>query len=62
MNSLSGKHSPDLLIDDTKVDIKEVTTLSSIDHQLRKLYKQIEKAGIVLIAASQPILDKRYNS
>ncbi len=59
VNSPSGKHSPDLLIDGVKVEIKEVTTLSSIDHQLRKSYKQIGKIGVVVIDASQSVLDKK---
>ena len=59
VDSPSGKHSPDLLIDGVKVEIKEVTSLSSIDHQLRKSYKQIEKIGVVLIDASQSVLDKK---
>ena len=54
-----GKRSPDLLIDGVQAEIKEVTSLSSIDHQLRKSYKQIKKSGIVLIDASQSALDKK---
>ncbi len=59
VNYPRGKRSPDLLIDGVKVEIKKVTTLSSIDHQLRKSYKQIGKIGVVLIDASQSVLDKK---
>ena len=52
-----GKHSPDLLIDGVRVEIKGVTTLSSIDHQLKKAYSQINDTGIVLIDASASLLD-----
>ena len=57
VDSPSGKHSPDLLIDGVKVEIKGVTTLSSIDHQLKKAYSQIDDTGIVLIDASASLLD-----
>ena len=59
VNYPRGKRSPDLLIDGVKIEIKEVTTLSSIDHQLRKSYKQIGKIGVVVIDASQSVLDKK---
>lgn len=52
-----GKHSPDLLIDGVRVEIKGVATLSSIDHQLKKAYSQIDDTGIVLIDASASLLD-----
>lgn len=57
VDSPSGKHSPDLLIDGAKVEIKGVTTLSSIDHQLKKAYSQIDDTGIVLIDTSASLLD-----
>ena len=47
-----GKHSPDLLIDGVKVEIKEVTSKKSIEHQVRSAYKQVNTSGVVLIAVS----------
>ena len=54
-----GKHSPDLLIDGVKVEIKEVTTLSSISHQVKKSSTQINTTGLLLMDASgSELVDK----
>ncbi len=52
MDSPSGKHSPDLLIDGVKVEIKEVTSSSSISHQVKKSSTQINTTGLLLMDAS----------
>lgn len=57
VNEPDGKRSPDLLIDGIKVEIKGVTTLSSIDHQLKKAYGQVCDSGVVLVDASESTLD-----
>ena len=49
VNSPSGKHSPDLLIDGVKVEIKEVTSKRSVEYQIRSAYKQVNTSGVVLI-------------
>ena len=49
VDSPSGKHSPDLLIDGVKVEIKEVTSKRSVEYQIRSAYKQVNTSGVVLI-------------
>ena len=59
VNCPKGKHSPDLLIDGVKVEIKEVTTLSSISHQVKKSSAQINTTGLLLMDASgSELVDK----
>ena len=57
VDSPSGKHSPDLLIDGVKVEIKSVSTAQSIKDQVRKASKQIGVDGILLIDASESKLN-----
>lgn len=59
VNEPEGKHSPDLWIDGVKVEIKEVTTLSSISHQVKKSSTQINTTGLLLMDASgSELVDK----
>lgn len=51
-----GKHSPDLLIDGVKVEIKEVTSKRSIEYQIRSAHKQVDTSGIVLIDSTNSLL------
>ncbi len=51
-----GKHSPDLLIDGVKVEIKEVTSKRSIEYQIRSAHKQIGTSGMVLIDSTNSLL------
>lgn len=57
VDSPSGKHSPDLLIDGVRVEIKSVSTAQSIKDQVRKASKQIGVDGILLIDASESKLN-----
>ncbi len=56
VNEPEGKHSPDLLIDGVKVEIKEVTSKRSIEYQIRSAHKQIGTSGMVLIDSTNSLL------
>lgn len=50
------KHSPDLLIDGVKVEIKEVTSKRSIEYQIRSAHRQVDTSGIILIDSTNSSL------